>query len=240
MSSSTWTPRAVKFRSAKSARASARLWRAIEAQHVVSTRRLVDDLEEQRALEDLLESTKPPVPASAARLHYLLFTPFRYPPQRPSRFRDVHDPGVFYGGASVRTACAELGYWRWRFLTDSKGLTVLGPAPQTLFEAAVKTTGVDLERAPYSRDAKLWRDPHNYGPTQMFARTAREAGIGLILYASVRDPEPGRCGAVLTPDAFSAPAPVSPTQTWLLTVTQDFAVWHRDRDAFEFDMRRWR
>ena len=24
------------------------------------------------------------------------------------------------------------------------------------------------------------------------------------------------------------------------TVTQDFAVWHRDRDAFEFDMRRWR
>jgi len=28
-------------------------------------------------------------------------------------------------------------------------------------------------------------------------------------------------------------------KTWELTVTSDFAVWHRDREAFEFDMRRW-
>ena len=235
MSSSTWTPRAVKSKNV-----SARLWRAVEAQHVASTRRLVDDLEEQRALEEILEATKPPVPSAASRLHYLLFTPFRYRSPHPSRFRGPRDPGVFYGAGSVRTACAELGYWRWRFLTDSRGLTALGPAPQTLFEVSVRSSAVDLERAPYSKDAAAWRHPDDYGPTQAFARTAREAGIGLILYGSVRDPEPGRCGAVLAPEAFSAPAPTSPVQTWLLTVTADYAAWYRDRDAFEFDMRRWR
>lgn len=237
MSSSTWTPRAVKSRAA---RASARLWRAVEAQHIASTRRLVDDLEEQRVLEDILEATKPPVPAAAASLHYLLFTPFRYPPPHPSRFRAIQDPGIFYGGATVRTACAELGYWRWRFLSDSKGLATLGPAQQTLFQVSVRSSAADLERAPFSKDAESWRHPTDYSATQAFARVAREAGVHLILYASVRDPEPGRCGAVLRPEAFSSPAPTAPTQTWLLTVTRDHAVWHRDREALEFDMRRWR
>lgn len=235
MSSSTSTPLAVT----SDARVSVRLWRAVEAQHVVSTRRLVDSLEEQRLLEDVLESTKPPVPAAAERLHYLLFTPFRYPAPHASRFRGIQDPGIFYGGVSVRTACAELGYWRWRFLDDSEGLASLGPAQQTLFEVGVRTRAVDLERAPYSKDAARWRHPDDYSATQAFARSARENGVSLILYGSVRDPEPGRCGAVLNPSAFSSPEPISPTQTWLLTVTPHFAVWHRDRDAFEFDMRRW-
>ena len=237
MSSSTWTPRVVKSRSA---RVSTRLWRAVEAQHIASTRRLVDDLDEQRVLEDILEATKPPVPLAAERLHYLLFTPFRYPPPHASRFRATQDPGIFYGAESVRTACAELGFWRWRFLTDSKGLSTLGPAQQTLFEVSVRSSAADLERLPYSKDAALWRHPDDYSATQRFARVAREAEVSLILYGSVRDPEPGRCGAVLSPKAFSAAAPTAPTQTWLLTVTPDHAVWHRDRDAFEFDMRCWR
>jgi len=236
VSSNTSTPLAAK---SDAARVSARLWRAVEAQHVASTRRLVDNLEEQRLLEDVLESTKPPVPASAQRLHYLLFTPFRYPAPHASRFRAIQDPGIFYGGASVRTACAELGFWRWRFLQDSKGLTTLGPAQQTLFEVSIRARAIDLERAPHSKDAARWRDPHDYSATQAFARSAREKAVSLILYASVRDPQPGRCGAVLHPDAFSSPEPTSPTQTWLLTVTADFAIWHRDREAFEFDMRRW-
>ena len=237
MPSSTWTPRAVASRAA---RARARLWRAVEAQHVASTLRLVDGLEEQRALEEILEAGKPPIPAAAQGLHYLLFTPFRYPAPCASRFRAVTDPGVFYGAETVRTACAELGYWRWRFLEDSAGLKTLGPAQQTLFEVSVRATAADLERAPYAKNAARWRDPDDYSATQAFARSAREGGINLIFYGSVRDPQPGRCGAVLHPDAFSSPNPVSPTQTWLLTVTPDFAVWHRDRDAFEFDMRKWR
>jgi len=56
----------------------------------------------------------------------------------------------------------------------------------------------------------------------------------------VRDAAGGRCGAVLRPDAFSPSHPVAPTQTWILTVTRDFAVWQREREAHEFDMRRWK
>ena len=35
-------------------------WRAVEAQHQVSTRKLVDSLEEQALLEQLIEGAKPP------------------------------------------------------------------------------------------------------------------------------------------------------------------------------------
>ena len=55
-----------------------RCWRVVEAQHVVSTLKLVDTLAEQALLEDLLEETKPPVPPECRHLHYLLATPFRY------------------------------------------------------------------------------------------------------------------------------------------------------------------
>ena len=39
-------------------------WRGVEAQHVVSTMRLVDTPAEQDLLEQLLEGSKPPVPAT--------------------------------------------------------------------------------------------------------------------------------------------------------------------------------
>ncbi len=86
----------------------------MESQHIASTRRLVDSNAEQAALEDILEASKPRAPASTAGLDYLLATPFRYPPWgRGSRFRSAADPGVFYAADERRTACAELGYWRW-------------------------------------------------------------------------------------------------------------------------------
>ena len=237
MSSSIWTPRAVASRAS---RTRTRLWRAVEAQHVASTLRLVDDLEEQRVLEELLDATKPAVPPAASALHYLLFTPFRYAAPYPSRFRALTDPGVFYGADNAGTACAELGYWRWRFLQDSAGLAQLGPAPQTLFEVGSRTLTVDLSKPPYSRDAAHWKHPTSYSATQEFGRAARQAEIGLIRYASVRDPSGGGCGAVLDPGAFNPPRPISPTQTWILTVTGDFAIWQRERAALEFDMRRWK
>src|SRR5436190_6610717 len=49
-------------------------WRAVESQHQVATRKLVDSDAEQAILEDVLERYKPPLP-DGSRLHYLLFTP---------------------------------------------------------------------------------------------------------------------------------------------------------------------
>ena len=86
MSSITWTARAVE---SEAAPCRIEPWRAVEAQHVASTRRLVDSNEEQAILERLLDESKPAVLASTAGLDYLLATPFRYPPSWPggSRFR---------------------------------------------------------------------------------------------------------------------------------------------------------
>lgn len=71
----------------------ATLWRAVEAQHVVATRALLDSLAEQELLESVLEASKPPVPAPCAGLDYLTHTPFRYPPpSHGSRFRGSRIP----------------------------------------------------------------------------------------------------------------------------------------------------
>ena len=42
--------------------------------------RLTDSLEEQELLENVLERSKPNIPAECKGLHYLLATPFRYTP----------------------------------------------------------------------------------------------------------------------------------------------------------------
>ena len=102
MSPTTWTPTAL---AAEARPWQGRAWRLVEAQHVVSTMKLVDDVAEQRLLEDLLEAAKPPLPAAAKGLHYLLATPFRYPPlPRGSRFRAAGEPGVFYGADALATS----------------------------------------------------------------------------------------------------------------------------------------
>jgi len=240
VSFTTWTPPAVAFERRPFALS---LWRAVEAQHVVSTMALVDTLEEQAVLEAVLDAGKPAVPPEARHLHYLLFTPFRYPPSPwGSRFRAPHDPGVFYGADERRTACAELGYWRWRFLCDSPALPYIVARAQTLFEVSIRTDGIALDAPPFDRDAAHWTAPGDYAACQHFARIAREASVGMIRYTSVRDPSHGPCGAVLTPAAFSAPQPLA-TTTWMLTVRRDRVIWQRDdllqRDSFEFEAAAW-
>jgi hypothetical protein len=204
----------------------------------VSTLRLVDSLREQAQLEQLLETSKPALPATAAALHYLLVTPFRYPSHHPggSRFRSATDTGAFYGADERRTACAELGYWRWRFLQDSPALLRLESLPHTLFQAEVAALIVDLTREPFLRDAAQWTAPQDYTACQQLGAAARSANIQTIRYQSVRDPEHGMCTAVLTPSVFTAAPLVE--QTWRLSVTRASIQWQRDSvlhlENFEF------
>jgi hypothetical protein len=214
------------------------LWRAVEAQHVVATRALVDSLAEQEILESVLEASKPPVPAQCAGFDYLLYTPFRYPPPSGgSRFRSYDDPGAWYGAEAVRTSCAEIGYWRWRFVMDSHGLTRLDGVPHTVFQAVARGKSVDLRKAPFARDESMWGNPENYGACHAFARTARAAGTQIIRYASVRDPQHGGCGAVLDCRAFSGTGGVRQRQSWFLTVDRQRASWVRSgtRSAATFE-----
>lgn len=237
MSFTTWTPLAVLSEARPWA---AQAWRIVEAQHIASTMKIVDDATEQDLLESLLENSKPPQPESTANLDYLLATPFRYDPLRGgSRFRTVTDPGVFYGAQSVRTACAELGYWRWKFLKDAVDLDRLEPVAHTAFRADISTTALDLREPPFNADTAHWTHPADYSATQAFARTAREAEVGGIVYQSVRDTAPSWCVAVLTPQAFANCKPDPLMQTWWIAVQQDAVVWRREHESFIFSATGW-
>ena len=81
MSSAIWT------RCAGSSRVralSARPWRVVEAQHLTSTRKLVDSAEEQALLEAMIDRAKPPALCGPEfeGLHMLLTPSFRYPALR--------------------------------------------------------------------------------------------------------------------------------------------------------------
>src|SRR3954464_5652255 len=106
----TWTPAAL---SSERRRLAGGCWRLVEAQHRVSTMKLVDTLAEQSLLETIVDASKPPLPPECVHLHYLLSTPFRYGAPYPagSRFRRAgHTPGVFYASRATSTAVAELAF----------------------------------------------------------------------------------------------------------------------------------
>jgi hypothetical protein len=214
----TWTPRAL----ASEAHAYAHLlWRVVEAQHTASTMRLVDSLEEQGRLESILEESKPPLPPAVRELHYLLATPFRYRPHTGSRFRAALEAGVWYGGEALRTALAEKSYWRLRFLLDSPGTPPLKAVPHTAFKAAGRTaSALDLTAAPLSQDSAAWKDPTDYAATQALAAAARVAGVEIIRYASVRDPEGGSCAAVLDAAVFGRARPRG-LETWFIAASRE-------------------
>ena len=65
MSLPIWTPAAL---SSEARPFAGPVWRFVEAQHRVSTLKLVDTLDEQALLEELLEENKPVLPRECAGL----------------------------------------------------------------------------------------------------------------------------------------------------------------------------
>ena len=194
-------------------------WRCVEAQHVVSTLRLVDDLDDQALLEDILEDTKPPVPLACEGLHWLYLTPFRYGVYPGgSRFRRAgHSDGVYYISEKQETAVIETAFHLLLFYADSPETPFpRQPTEHTCFDVPVAANrAVDLTAAPFAKVAKLWTDPNDYGPTQALEAAARVCDIDLIKYASVRDPHHKPNAAMLTCTAFAATRP-SRQNTWRL------------------------
>ncbi len=181
--------------------------------------RLADTLPEQALLEAILEASKPPLPPGTEKLHYLLATPFRYRPRAGSRFRAPFEGGVWYGAEQLRTALAEKSYWRLRFLLDSPATPDLKPVPHTAFNVAVRGKAIDLTAPPLSKDRALWVHRTDYGATQALAVAARGAGLELIRYESVRDPEHAACVAALASAVFGRAKPKA-VETWFIAASR--------------------
>lgn len=191
--------------------------------------RLVDSLAEQALLESLLEASKPPLPAECQHLHYLLATPFRYPPSRHgSRFRRPFAPyGVFYAAERVETAAIETGFWQLLFLSDAPGMAWPGQAlERRAFSAAIATErALDLTQPPFDARRTAWTHPTDYPPCQDFAEIAQAEGIQALRYESVRDPERRANLAVLDCAGFAKPGPRAMQSWWLFLRPHALQAW---------------
>jgi RES domain len=238
MPSTTWTRAALSF----SARPHSGIcWRVVEAQHHVSTLKLVDTLDEQLLLETLIEGTKPLIPPECRHLHYLLSTPFRYGAVYPagSRFRRAGmTQGVFYGAQKPETAIAEMTFHRLLFFAESPATPwPANPAGYTAFAAAYRARkAIDLTRGRFKAHSAAWSHLTDYSQCQALAEQARAAAIEAIRYRSVRDPRQGMNLALLTCRVFTKPEPVG-VQTWRihLGATGAQAICEAPKSGLAFD-----
>jgi hypothetical protein len=163
--------------------------RIVESQEQVATAGLVDSLDEQALLEEVLERSKPPWPPGVGRLHYLLATPFRYPPLRHgSRFGRAYEPSLFYGGASEPAAMAEVAFYRCLFMADMS-IPPQNPliTQHLLFCASYRTEqGVKLQAEPWADLHQALTHPARYDFTQQTGADMRSAGVDAFQFLSAR------------------------------------------------------
>jgi len=196
-------------------------WRVVEAQHQVSTRKLVDSTEEQILLEELIDSVKPP-DATGGRLHYLLFTPFRYPPlPHGSRFGGRHEPGIWYGSVELRSAFAEVAYYRLLFIEGSGATLGTITTALTAFRASIRTMrGIDLTSTPFDAYRSKISSPSSYDASETLGREMRAAGVEAFRYSSARDAEDGVNVAAFAPSVFGKSKPKS-FETWYCAASRE-------------------
>jgi len=233
----TWTPTAL---ATEARRLAGGCWRVVESQRLIPTMKIVDTLAEQARLEEILEESKPAIPAECRHLHYLLFTPFRYGAAYPqgSRLRRAGlTRGVFYASQTVATAITEMAFARLLFFYNSPATPwPINPVEHTAFQVRFRTTrGLDLIAEPFARERARWTHPTDYAGCQDLADAARAAGVEAIRYASARDPG-GVNIALLTCAAFGVKAP-SAMQTWRLHFdSRGVRAWCADSgEGIEFD-----
>lgn len=195
-------------------------WRAVEAQHQVATRKLVDSDAEQQLLEEMIDTVKPPE-IRAARLHYLLSTPFRYPPLRyGSRFATRTERGIWYGSLEQSTLFAEVAYYRLLFLYGTTADLGVVETELTAFRVSIRTPrGLDLTVPPFDAFEAQLASKSSYQATQELGRAMREAGIEAFRFTSARDRAAGINIGAFSPTVFGRRQPRS-LETWHCTATR--------------------
>ena len=176
-------------------------WRIVEAQHISSSRDLVDSLEEHDFLEALLEESKPII---ETQKDYLIFTPFRYPPLKyGSRFGREYEPSLWYGSLELSTAFAEVAYYRLQFFKDSTAELDYIEIPMTAFQTILKTQrGIDMTEDPFKAHRATISNPHTYEHSQPLGTDMRAANIEAFIYFSARTQNISHNIAAYTPNVF--------------------------------------
>lgn len=194
------------------------LYRLVESQEQVATLGYVDTLEEQALLEQMLEDAKPVYKEDLTAYHYLLSTPFRYPPLKwGSRFGGVHEPSIFYGGASIGVTLAESAFYRFVFWNSMAGTPIKKQirSEHSLFSVDYQSKyGVSLHQEPFDNYQHEISSPTQYTQAQQLGSAMRTSGVEVFEYLSARDPNKGICVGLFTARAFKHKRPKTMTQ-WL-------------------------
>ncbi|NQZ33766.1 MAG: RES family NAD+ phosphorylase [Oceanospirillaceae bacterium] len=186
------------------------VFRIVETQEIAATTGLVDDLEEQHLLEQLLDKVKPSYREGTEKLHYLISTPFRYPPLKyGSRFGDITMPSYFYASECIETALAECAFYRLVFLHD---MSVPFERPiksgHMTFSVKIQSNAVaDLTLVKSKDIATLLKSPNDYILTQQLGKVLiQEKGTKVIKFFSARD-KLGINYAIAVPETIKSARP---------------------------------
>jgi hypothetical protein len=200
------------------------LLRMVESQEQVATNQLVSSLGHQAALEDMLEATKPPVRTGSGQLHYLLATPFRYPPLKwGSRFGKRNEPSLFYGSLEARTLLSESAYYRfvfWHGMATPPRRKL--DTQHTMFGAEYRTDrGLRLQTEHFVAHRAALVHPSDYRASQELGAKMRATGIQAFEFVSARDLLGGINVALFTPEAFAKAEPITQS-AWLCELTGEY------------------
>ena len=195
----------------------AKIYRLVESQEQIATLGLVNNVYEQGVLEDLIESTKSPLPVDTCSLHYLLTTPFRYPPLKyGSRFGTTFEQGIFYGSLNINTALSETAYYRFVYMLGPENPYEHPISNQySSFSVKVRSDkGIFLDQLPFSKYEATLISSSSYIKTQQLGSKMREFEIEIFQYTSARDKNKGKNVALFSPKAFQSKVPAQ-INTWL-------------------------
>ena len=208
-------------------------WRMVESQHISSSRDLVESREEHDILESLLENSKPQIENNK---HYLIFTPFRYPPLRyGSRFGNTFEPSLWYGSINLYTALAEVAYYRLKFFDDTFANLEYIEISMTAFKANIQTeNGIELTEQPFETYQDKISNKTSYAYSQELGTEMREAKIEAFIFTSARDRKAGKNVAAFTPKVFKMKDKqyISNMQNWRCIANKNVIEFTRDEIMF--------
>ena len=198
------------------------LYRLVESQEQIATLGYVDTLDEQALLEEMLEDTKPVYREDLTAYHYLLSTPFRYPPLKwGSRFGATHEPSLFYGGARVDVTLAESAYYRFVFWNSMAGTPIKKQirSEHSLFSVEYQSQyGVCLHQDPFDHYQHEIASPTQYSQSQQLGSAMRASGVEAFEYSSARAPQKGICIGLFAARALKQKQPKN-MSLWLCETT---------------------
>lgn len=211
-------------------------WRIVETQEIAATRAVTSSARAQSRLEELLDNTKPDIPADCRFLDYRLASPFRYPPlEYGSRFGSSYERGIFYGSTELETAFAEASVYLWLF---QSGIDDLGPLKQLHAERTAflfslhKKMAIDLSHDLSPNELAQVCAAQSWQQSQKTGAAYRQANAAYLLYPSARW-QNGSNIAIFSPDAFAHNKPLD-SQQWRLQMSNEYCWFSNGTTAYEF------